>query len=56
MLEKKEKGTISIFERETSSFPLDYGIGNLSTGEIQTLKKLCSHSLLPELFTRKIQS
>ena len=56
MLEKKEKGMISIFERETSSFPLGYGIGNLSTGEIQTLKKLCSHSLLPDLFTRKIQS
>lgn len=34
MLEKSEKGTISIFEIETSSFPLGYGIGNLSTGEI----------------------
>ena len=38
MLQRKEKDTISIFERETSSFPLGYGIGNLSTGKYKHLR------------------
>lgn len=49
--EMSERGK-TVFERETSSFTLDYSIGDLSTGEIWTLEKFFYLSLFCHGFSQ----